>query len=406
MATTGLESAAAKRQLSAQGSISIQRLRTGDLLFITLEIANGKPLYQALYPDNGNAVMPDWSDDGNDGNRPVVRPKVGSNMLGTRNVTVSRPTWKYNGVELKFGQGANAESWAPEAGGNPRFAYRASDMAIKPIANLAVANSVANGLLTFSCEATVDGVAYSASKDIDVVLARGGASSFAGFLTATSLTLDAENPRSTLTASLYCGGTEVADFHTKWYRDRDQMPANDGKKSIEVDRGSVDGSQLYIVEFYKTATDSMPVAYAGVTLIDTADEYRVDMEITSANQYISDANPEVTVAAHLVSKRTGAFITRNVRWMLDVIDKETMKSLKSSDTDTITVTTAETDRMRTVDGEQVLVCSDVSVLAEAHWGLNFSVLPEQMEITTPYLRDENYVKGEASFPEDRVMVQF
>ena len=51
MATTGLESAAAKRQLSAQGSISIQRLRTGDLLYITLEIANGKPLYQALYPD-------------------------------------------------------------------------------------------------------------------------------------------------------------------------------------------------------------------------------------------------------------------------------------------------------------------------------------------------------------------
>ena len=74
MAKTGLDTITANRQLSAQGSISIQRLRTGDLIYITLENGNGKPLYQALYPDNGNAVMPDWSDDSNDGNRPVIPP--------------------------------------------------------------------------------------------------------------------------------------------------------------------------------------------------------------------------------------------------------------------------------------------------------------------------------------------
>ena len=404
MATTG-QNAAMPRQLSAQGSISIQRLRNGDLLFITFESVNGKPLYQALDPDNGNTAVPDWSGDGNDSNRPVVRPKVSSNLGGARNVVVNQPTWKYNGATLSFVRAANAESWALEDRAVPRFAYRASDMAIKPVANLVSQDTLVNGLLTFCCTANVDGVSYAASKDTDIILTRGGATSFNGFITASSLTLDDDNPSTTLTASLFCGGTEVSVFHTKWYRDRDQMPAFDGKTSIDVDRSNVDSSQLFILEFFKNASDSMPVAYAGVTVIDTADEYRVDMEVISANQYISDDNPSVTVQAHLVSKKTGAFQTRNVRWMLDVIDKETMRSLKSSDTDTITVTTAETDRMKTIDGKQVMVCSDVSVLAEAYWGLNFSLTPDQISAVVPYWRDENYVKGQASFPQDRVMIQ-
>ena len=335
----------------------------------------------------------------------MVRPKVSSNLGGARNVVVNQPTWKYNGATLSFVRAANAESWALEDRAVPRFAYRASDMAIKPVANLVSQDTLVNGLLTFCCTANVDGVSYAASKDTDIILTRGGATSFNGFITASSLTLDDDNPSTTLTASLFCGGTEVSVFHTKWYRDRDQMPAFDGKTSIDVDRSNVDSSQLFILEFFKNASDSMPVAYAGVTVIDTADEYRVDMEVISANQYISDANPSVTVQAHLVSKKTGAFQTRNVRWMLDVIDKETMRSLKSSDTDTITVTTAETDRMKTIDGKQVMVCSDVSVLAEAYWGLNFSLTPDQISAVVPYWRDENYVKGQASFPQDRVMIQ-
>ena len=402
---TNLQPLAGRRGFSAQGSIAVQRLRTGDILFVTLDNLTGKPLYQSLDPDNGNTAVPNWSDDGNDGNRPVIRPRVASNLGSGAKAVVSQPEWRYNGTAIAFTTAANPESWALEDSASPRFAYRASDMAIKPVANL-VNGSLVNGLLSFSCVARVEGFDYSASKSVDVILARGGASSFYGFITATSLTLDADNPSTTLAASLYCGGTEVSSFHTKWRRDRDQLPEHDGKKTIDVDRGSVDSSQLYVVEFYRSATDSMPVAVAGVTVVDTADDYRVDMEITSANQYISDSNPSVTVKAHLVSKRTGAFQTTNVKWMLDVIDKDTMKSIKSSNTDTIEVTTAETDRMKTVDGKQVLVCSDVTVLAEASWGLNFSVSTEQLATTVPYWRDTNYVKGEASMVEDRVMVQF
>lgn len=400
------DSLADLRQYSAQGSITIQRLRTGDLLYVTFDNLSGKPLYQALETDNGNTAVPNWSGDGNDGNRPVIRPRVGSNLGKNAQIIVNHPKWSYNGLAISFVTAQNSETWALEDCASPRFAYRASDMAIKPVANLVGPNSLVNGLLTFSCVAKVDGLDYEVSKSIDIILARGGASSFYGFITASSLTLDADNPTSTLTASLYCGGVEVAEFFTKWYRDRDPMPTNDGKTTYVATRGNVDGSQLYIVDFFKDATDTTPVACAGVTIIDTLDDYGVYMEIVSPEQYISDANPSVTVKAHLLSKITGAFQTKNVKWMLDVIDKDTLKSIKSSNTDTIEVTTAETDRIKTVNGEQVLVCSDVKVLAEACWGLNFSIPVDQMQTVVPYWRDLNYIKGEASVPEDRVMIQF
>lgn len=392
------------KQRSAQGSITIQRLRNGDSLFFTFANLSGKPLYQSIDTDNGNAIAPDWSDDANDSNRPVIKPQITS-TLGAP-VIINQPHWKYNGTVLEFETPATPESWAIEDAADPRFAYRPSDHAIKPIANLINVNNVVNGQLTFSCVSTVNGSNLASSKSIDVLFAKGGASSYFGFITATNLTLDEANPETTLETTLFCGGNEISSYHTKWYKDRDYLSAKDGEKSITVTRGNVDSTQLYIAEFYLSASDTKPVAYAGVTVVDAADEYDVVMEITSTNQYIDDANPSVTVKAHLVSNTTGAFQANNIKWMLDVIDPETFKSIKSSDTDTIEVTTAETDRVRTVDGQQVLVCSDVDVMAEAHWGLNFTIPTAQIDAVVPYWRDENYVKGEASLVQDRVMITF
>lgn len=44
---------------SAQGSITIRKLRSGDTYFISLGL-NGKPLYQGVDPTTG-AVSPDWT---------------------------------------------------------------------------------------------------------------------------------------------------------------------------------------------------------------------------------------------------------------------------------------------------------------------------------------------------------
>lgn len=392
------------RGFSAQGSITVQRLRNGDGIFITFANLSGKPLYQSIDTDNGNTVSPDWSGDSNDVNRPIIQPQVKS-TTGEK-VIISQAVWKYNGSTLSFVDVPTSETWAVEDSAKPRFAFRASDFAIKPIDNLVSPTTQINGTLSFSCIANANGGTFSVSDDQIIVLAKGGASSFYGFITASSLTLDNENPTTVLTSSLYCGGNEVPSYFIKWYKDRDHLTAHDGQNTIEVSRGNVDSTQLFIAEFYQAAGDAKPVAYAGITVVDTADEFRVSFEYLSANQYLDNANPSVELKAHLVSSSTGAFMTQNIRWMLDVIDKETFKSIKSSNTDTIEVTTAETDRKRIIDGKEVLVCSDVDVLAEAQWGLNFSVAPSDLPMVVPYWRDMNYVKGQASFPADRVTIQF
>ncbi len=88
----------------------------------------------------------------------------------------------------------------------------------------------------------------------------------------------------------------------------------------------MDGTQLFIAEVYQSSSASQPIARAGVRIIDTADEFRL-----------------CAIAS----------------WTMDVMDKENWKSLKHSTTNSISVTTTETDR----NGTQY----DVDVLAECHF---------------------------------------
>lgn len=367
------------KQWSAQASITIKRLRNGDHLYIALNNENGIPLFQSVDFDNGNAVAPDW---GVNANRPVIVPSVVSAM-GAQ-VSISNPGWQYNGTSLAF-TGTESGGWKTDSTG--KFALRTADNAIKPVANLADPTHLANGLLTFTCTAHSGGGSYEMSKGIDVILQRGGSSGYYGALTATNMVLDTSNPKSTITASLYLGGAAVEQFYVKWLRDSTAMTQHNGKKQIEATRSGVDGTQLYVAEFYEGATapsaSATPVAIAGITIIDAADIYQVRLEITSAKKEISKPGDEVTVKASLIDTR-GVAAPGNVRWRLDVLDPTTFKSVKSSDTDTIVVTSAETDR--TVNGVQVY--NDVDVIAEANWGVNFEVMVSEQSLASLYYRND------------------
>ena len=59
---------------SAQGSITIKRLRNGDNFFISLEVTNGIPLFQGVDEKTG-AVSPDWTVAAN---QPIITPRVTS----------------------------------------------------------------------------------------------------------------------------------------------------------------------------------------------------------------------------------------------------------------------------------------------------------------------------------------
>ena len=68
----------------------------------------------------------------------------------------------------------------------------------------------------------------------------------------------------------------------------------------------------------------------------------------------------VVISAKIVNMTTGSTYTpTSASWTMDVMDKENWKSLKHSTTNSISVTTTETDR----NGTQY----DVDVLAECHF---------------------------------------
>lgn len=325
---------------SAQGSITIKRLRNGDSLYITLE-SNGIPLYQGVDTSAGT-VSPDWTVAAN---QPVLTPKVTSVRGNT--VTRSSHQWRYNGQLLLFTGATSADgNWRTDSTGKFQINLTTGNDggALKIIDNLANVNAVANGLLEYSCVATVSGTNYNVSKSIDVVIQPMGASSCYGAIIASPQTIDATNTTSTLKTILQVGASPVTSYHVKWYKDDTAWPAMDGMKQISVSRSDVNGTQLFIAEFYLKATDTTPVARAGVYIIDSLDEFRVEFDYVSTAVEVAPGQ-DVTVKAKVINTRTNTVQTlSNPTWKCDVMEKDTWTSIKHSTTDTITITTAETDR--------------------------------------------------------------
>lgn len=336
-------------QLSAQNSLTIHRLRNGDSLYMSFNVDG--MLYQGVDTTSGK-ITPDWTVAEN---QPTITPVV-SSMRGN-GVTLSMFAWKYVGVSLSF-TGDSSGNWRKDTTG--KFQMDLTTGALKIVGNLASTTNIANDTLEFSCVATVAGVEYNVSKSIDVVIQNIGATSYMGIITATTTQLSEENATSTLKAVLLLGGEAVTTYYVQWYKDSEKWGDRTATKTKAVTRDDVDGSQLFIAEFYLNASDTDPVYRAGINIIDTLDDYIVNLAITSTNKEV-DTDKPVTVKATVVNARSNTAVTlSNPVWRMDVMYKKDWTSIKSSTTNTIEVTTAETD----VDGEE----NDVEVLAEVTWG--------------------------------------
>jgi hypothetical protein len=357
-------------QYSAQGSITIKRLRNGDSLFLALEL-NGIPLYQGVDPTTGN-VSPSWN---SSTYQPIITPKVTS-LLGNT-VARSSSQWSYNGVTLLFtGALSSDKLWRTDSTG--RFQINvtngtASEGALKIIKNLAEADAVANGQLTYSCVATVGNTNYNISKSIDVIIQSIGASAYYGYITATTTILDSTNGATTLKAALLLNTlTVTSNVYVKWYKDSDYFKSG---TSLDVTRDDVDGTQLFIAEFYilasgktEPSSSDTPVARAGIYIVDSLDDFMINLAITTTNKEVTATNNVRVLATIINAKTNTTFSPSNVTWKLDVMDKDNWVSLRSRGTgntetndvaNAILVTTAETDR----DGN----LNDVEVVAEASW---------------------------------------
>ena len=337
---------------SAQGSITIKRLRNGDSLFLTLE-TNGIPLYQGVDPSSG-AVNPDWTISQN---QPVITPKATS--VRGNEVVLSGHNWFYNqnNTPLMFVGAAVTGNWVTDTTG--KFQLNQVTGALKIIGNLASVNNTANDSLIYKGVATVGGLEYSVEKSIDILIQPFGSTSYVGFITASTEQLTSSVEITTLVTRLLCGADEVPDYHVKWYKDNEQWSAKNGQKSIEVGRNDVDGTQLFIAKFYKQSSDPTPVYRAGIRIIDTLDNFQVVCFISSANKEVAPGK-DVTVKAKIVNQSTNAEVSpTNPAWRMDVMKKSDWSIVKTANKNTIDVTTTETDS----DGQE----NDVEVTAEVTW---------------------------------------
>lgn len=319
---------------SAQNSITIKRLRSSDSLTLTFD-NNGITLFQGVDEKTG-AVTPNWS---KTENQPIRTPKVVSARgLG---VTLSGHTWSYNGLTLNF-NGASSGDWRTDSTG--KFQMNTSTGAIKIIGNLASKSNIASDVLNYMCIATVAGVEYTLNKELPITIQSIGANSYYISILSTTEQLTSKITSTVLTTKLYASANEVTDYYLKWYKDDEAWTAKNGQKSITVGRADVDGTQLFIAEAYKSSTDTQPIARAGIRIIDTADEFQIVCYISSTNKEVDVGSP-VTVSSKIVNMTTGAtYSPSSAVWKMNVMDKENWTSLKSSSSNSISVTTTETDR--------------------------------------------------------------
>lgn len=346
--------------VSAQGSITIKRLRNGDTFFISFD-NNGVALFQSVDPVSG-LVAPDWTIAEN---QPIITPRVTSSR--SLSVSLAGHTWVYNGVALDF-SGAAAEGWVTDTTG--KFKMNTSTGALRIIANLASVDNPASDTLQYSCVPTVAGVTYTEglSKSIDIQIQSGGASSYTGLLIASKSQLSSDEPTVTLKTQLFLGGIEQTSYTVVWWKDDEKWTAKTGK-SISVSRGDVDGTQLFIAEFFVTGSDAA-VDRDAVRLIDTSDDFTVghrivnsDGSTASANREVAPGNP-VYVQSYVVNVRTNTEYAVSGIWKSMVMDKDSWEILKTeassgAATNMVAVTVAETDR----DGQE----KDVEVVSEVEW---------------------------------------
>lgn len=319
---------------SAQAGITIRRLRNGDTLYLTLEIGD-KPLFQAVDPQTGD-VRPDWTVAAN---QPVITPNVSSTRGAT--VNLANHSWTHNGSVLNF-NGATTAGYTADSTG--KFACNLTTGALKIIGNLASSSQMANDTLQYSVDATVAGVLYHLSKSVDVQIQAAGASSYYGFINASTTQLDSAHAAAVLTANLWLSTSPVNSFYVKWYKGSTPWTAMNGQQSVTVNRSDIDATQLIIAEFYENSSAAAYVAKAAITVIDTLDEILIVPYISSAQKEV-DTNKPVTVAARLVKASDGSTLTpSSPTYLFEKYDGTTWAKLGESSSSSINVTTADTDQ--------------------------------------------------------------
>ena len=359
-------------EFNAQGSVTIKRLRNGDTLYIMLD---AKPaLFQAVdTSQQSNNVTPDWTVASN---QPTITPKCYASRTGIT-PKLSNHTWIYNGLELQFGS-PGSDNWRI-CSNDSRFrmyskAGDAADGSLKITGNLASNDNPANDTITYNATASVDGVEYQIQRSIDVIIHTAGASSYNAWITADDLNLTSEKDTVTLTPHLLHSLTEVSNYFIEWskYGNTSVKSTDTANESsvptFTVTRDMVDDTAIFIAKFYENSTaynsgKGTPLCMASIRIDDIADEYEI--RFTTSGEYVSEGKSvKVTATLYNATNQTKVDLPSTAVWKTKVLHPETLDELKTSESNSIDVSTDETD---TTDSNGVVTRHDVIVVSEVKW---------------------------------------
>lgn len=284
-----------------QGSIVVRRVRQGDT--ITTRLESDKALYQGI-TDGGWLIAPDW---GVANNQPTITPKITTSLHdGEVGIVLGSAQWKYNGSVLTFGgDGVCTGVVGGGTMGLGLFHITPSTGALKIIGNLASSTNTNVDKLRFDALVNT-GYETQVGAEIDVRIELVGKNSYTGVIDTSSKTFKEGLVESiTATARLTLGITTVSGFKTEWYKDDTLFKAKSLDTTCSFLRTDVDGSQIFICNFYVAidGSDKLVSSYLFV-LYDGSDPYMVHL-LPIAGSEVTDSNTSVQIKALMKRRSDG-----------------------------------------------------------------------------------------------------
>lgn len=297
-----------------QGSTTIRRLRSGETVYLTLDVTAGQ-LWQSV-DDDGN-VSPQWTA----ASHPVVTPHASTHS--NESVTLSDHSWKWRGSDLVFGDKQDdGLRYDTTSNGKGKFAMDPSTGALHVVSNLAGPDNTDDDELTYSCRYTIGtgGVTGTMSKPVTAHIVRGGAVSYMGFATPDRSMLDNNNTSAVINTTLIYGSETYSPpggkYYCKWYKGTRDTPMNNGASSttLTVTRDDVDGQTLFICDFYLASSDKF-LTTDGCHITDNGDEFGLRFEQSGGvNGEMDDDHPVTTVAEIYNTRTQDAATVTSASW--------------------------------------------------------------------------------------------
>lgn len=279
-------------QTTVSGKAHIKFIRQGDS--ISTILISTKALTQFVNSST-SSVLPDWTIVAN---RPVIYPRIVSQLSGTVVTAVTNPVWKVDGVALVFTNGKTADG---------KYESTTYDMAGQSVPALRVcanimSDATQNRVISFSGDVNTGGFTTTVSADISVTRNEAAGEAYMGYISATlGGVIDDTNTSTTLTASLTKGGVTVAaGISHKWYyntpadtdAEKDNwQPVGGTDKTLTVSRDDVDTVKTFKCDFLISGS---VVASAFFDVRDDSDPLYIILNPNQKEEILSSYQQSIT----------------------------------------------------------------------------------------------------------------